>query len=343
MPRKKNPPSQPGALAAALVDWFRREGRDYPWRRTRDPYAVLVSEVMLQQTQIATVLERGYYARWMERFPDFPSLAAADETDVLKAWEGLGYYRRARNLHRLARVTVSELGGAFPRTVTEMLALPGIGRYTAGAVASFAFDQNEPLVDGNVARVLMRLHDDATPVDDTRGRKILWERASALVAATDEPRLLNSALMELGQTICKPGLPECARCPVRSLCAARDPASLPAKARRTAITEVTERVFFLERGGSILLEQERGSRRTGMWKLPALPDGVPLTPVLLRTTYGITRYKVTLWVHEAPATAPESGAHLRFFDPEALDQAAMPSPYRKALRAARELRAFALA
>lgn len=342
MPRKKASSSPPAALAAALVDWFQREGRDYPWRRTRDPYAVLVSEIMLQQTQISTVLERGNYTRWMERFPDFHALAAADEAEVLKAWEGLGYYRRARNLHRLARVVVAEHDGRFPSEVEEMLALPGIGRYTAGAVASFAFGQNAPLVDGNVARVLMRLHDDATPADSTAGQKILWERAAALVAATSEPRLLNSALMELGQTHCRAGVPECARCPVRAFCTARDPASLPVKQTRAATTEVTERVFFLERDGAVLLEQERGSRRTGLWKLPVLPGDAPPPPVLLRTTYAITRYKVTLWVHEPPAAAPDLDDHRRFFDSSALDRAAMASPYRRALAAAREIRAFAL-
>jgi A/G-specific adenine glycosylase len=344
MPRKKISSSPPAELAAVLVDWFRREGRDYPWRRTRDPYAVLVSEIMLQQTQITTVLERGYYIRWMERFPDFRSLAAADEDEVLKAWEGLGYYRRARNLHRLARVVVAQHAGCFPREIAEMLALPGIGRYTAGAVASFAFDQNAPLVDGNVARVLMRLHDDHTPADSTAGQAVLWERAAALIAATSEPRLFNSALMELGQTHCRAGVPECACCPVSSFCAAEDPASLPVKQTRAAITEVTERVFFLEKDGAVLLEQERGSRRTGMWKLPALPCDVLPPPVLVKTTYGITRYKVTLWVHQAPAEVPEAGEHRQFFDPAALDRAAMPSPYRKALASAREqLRAFALA
>ena len=187
------------AIAVALERWFTANARDYPWRRTHDPYAILVSEVMLQQTQIPTVLDRGYYSRWMERFPDFASLAAADETEVLSAWEGLGYYRRARNLQKLAKVVTTEHDGTFPRDVTAIRALPGIGPYTAGAIASFAFDEAEPIVDGNVARVLSRVFNDSTPIDSTAGQKALWSRAGSLVKTAGSPRVLNSALMELGQ------------------------------------------------------------------------------------------------------------------------------------------------
>lgn len=305
-----------------------------PWRRTQDPYAILVSEIMLQQTQITTVLERGFYARWMERFPTFPALAGAEETDVLKAWEGLGYYRRARNLHQLARVVMRDHGGVFPEDPAQIRALPGIGPYTAGAVASFAFGLNEPLVDGNVARVLSRLDNDATPVDSTPGTKRLWERATELVRATPDPRALNSALMELGQTCCRPAQPACTACPVRSHCRATDPAALPVKGARASITEVTERVAYLRTAEGVLLEQETGSRRTGLWKLPALPSALEKNPppVLLKTTYGITRYKVTLWVHELPSATQHAwpGNH-RFIALADLASTAMPSPYRKAL------------
>ena len=164
MPSKAAPPD-PTALAGGFVDWFKKHGRDYPWRRTRDAYAILVSEVMLQQTQIPTVLDRGYYARWLEQFPNWKTLAKADESSVLKAWEGLGYYRRARNLHKLAQVIVTEHGGSFPEDHATILDLPGVGPYTAGAVASFAFGQAQPNVDGSVARVLSRIFDDQTPND----------------------------------------------------------------------------------------------------------------------------------------------------------------------------------
>jgi len=325
---------EPRAIAAELVNWFAQHARDYPWRRTGDPYAILVSEVMLQQTQIVTVLERGFYARWMERFPDFRTLAGAREDEVLKAWEGLGYYRRARNLQRLAREVMDVHGGVFPREPAAILALPGVGPYTAGAVASFAFGLAEPIVDGNIARVLSRMHDDATPVDSTAGVKALWERSRALVKATDDPRALNSALMELGQTHCTPTRPACDLCPVRAYCRAKEPEALPVKQVRQEITPVTERVIFLRNEEGVLLEQETGKRRTGLWKLPALPaeheDAPP--PVLLRMQYGITRYKVTLWVHEPHEQSGNWPGTHRFISSDELESTPMPAPYRKALR-----------
>lgn len=328
------PASPPQAFAAALEQWFAQHRKDYPWRQTTDPYAILVAEVMLQQTQITTVLERGFYARWLARFPDFATLAAASEEDVLRTWEGLGYYRRARNLQKLAQVIVAQHGGHMPRDPAAILALPGIGPYTAGAVASFAFDLPEPIVDGNVARVLMRVFDDATPIDGTEGQKRLWQRATTLVQAARKPGDFNSALMELGQTLCRPTDTDCARCPVRAYCRATDPLHLPVKAKRTVITEVTERVFFHRTGDGILLEQETGNRRTGLWKLPALADEPAPLPhtVLHKATYGITRYKVTLWVHEVPATYAPSSAH-RFVTETELPALPMPAPYRKALNA----------
>lgn len=322
------------AITSSLVSWFRQNGRDYPWRRTRDPYAILVSEVMLQQTQITTVLGRGYYDRWLDRFPNLPTLAAASEADVLSAWEGLGYYRRARNLQKLAQIILQDHAGVFPNDPTTIRSLPGIGPYTAGALSSFAFGLNEPIVDGNVARVLARIDNDATPIDSTSGAKRLWDRARELVDNTDDPRAFNSALMELGQTLCKPTKPACTDCPIKAHCKASDPESLPIKSARTEITAVTERVLFIRQGDSVLLEQETGKRRTGLWKLPALPDSLFDNPpaVLLKSNYGITRYKVTLWVHDGAAFSnlnwPENH---RFITLSELKEHAMPSPYRKAL------------
>ena len=322
------------SIATALEAWFAAQGRDYPWRRTRDPYAILVSEVMLQQTQIATVLERGYYTRWLEQFPDVATLARASEEEVLRAWEGLGYYRRARNLQRLARILMEEHAGVFPEEPERIRALPGIGPYTAGAVASFAFGRAEPIVDGNVARVLARMHDDATPIDSTVGSARLWERARELVTVAADPRVLNSALMELGQTVCRNGAPLCSGCPVRAFCQASEPSALPVKQKQVKLTEVTERVFFLQDARGVLLQRETGGRRTGLWKLPALPEGQTLPPVLAKSRYGITRYRVTLWVHEAPpqveATLPED---CRWVGPEELGATPMASPYRRALNA----------
>ncbi len=327
------PAPAPAAIASALVAWFHNHGRDYPWRRTRDPYAILISEVMLQQTQIPTVLDRGYYARWLAQFPDFATLAAAGEEQVLKAWEGLGYYRRARNLHRLAKEVLATHGGVFPQDHASILALPGIGPYTAGAIASFAFGLPQPIVDGNVARVLSRVYNDPTPIDSSAGSKTQWQRAAALVHATDDPRALNSALMELGQTRCTPAKPACVLCPIRSQCQATEPESLPVKQSRQEITPVTERVIFLRTESGVLLEQETGKRRTGLWKLPALPlsheDNPP--PVLMRSNYGITRYKVTLWVHEPPVSHFAWPVSHRFIPFDQIDATPMPSPYRRAL------------
>jgi A/G-specific adenine glycosylase len=322
----------PTATAAALERWFREHGRIYPWRETRDPYAILVSEVMLQQTQIATVLDRGFYSRWMSRFPNIRILAEAREEEVLSAWQGLGYYRRARNLHRLAQVIMNDHEGRFPDTPSLIRSLPGIGPYTAGAVASFAFGLAEPIVDGNVARVLSRLWDDNTPIDSTAGSRKLWQRAEAIVQVSDDPRSLNSALMELGQVVCRPIKPACMLCPLQQECQSKAPERLPVKKTKTTLSEITERVFFDLNPQGVALEQEKGSRRTGLWKLPALAmeEGQALPPVLLKANYGITRYKVTLWVHEAPAKNLAK-TDLHRFQQEELKELPMPSPYRRAL------------
>lgn len=331
-PPVPSPPPSPALVTAALEAWFDAHGRDYPWRRTTDPYAILVSEMMLQQTQISTVLDRGYYARWMERFPHPGALAEAAEAEVLRLWEGLGYYRRARFLHQMAQTVTRELAGVFPTDLVGVRALPGVGDYTAGAVCSFAYDARVPLVDGNVARVLSRIWNDATPVDSKTGQTRLWSRAGALVEEARSPRVLNSALMELGQRLCRTGTPACQECPVRLHCHAEDPASLPVKTKQTVITDVTERVFFHQDKSGVILEQEAGSRRTGLWKLPALPEGMPHPPVLHRARYTITRYRVDLWVH-AGLVDSKPGPHQRRVPTTELPDLPMPSPYRRALNA----------
>ncbi len=323
------------AMAQALDAWFMTNGKDYPWRQTTDPYSILVSEMMLQQTQITTVLERGYYYRWMEKFPDVATLAAADVSEVLRTWEGLGYYRRARFLHEMAKVVHSEKQGQFPEDVEGLRKLPGVGEYTAGAVASFAYNLPAPLVDGNVARVLMRLYNDPTPIDSTAGKAALWNRATEWVTAARSARVHNSALMELGQTLCRTAEPVCLLCPVREWCGAEDPAALPVKDKKIAITEVTERVFFHRMGGQVLLEQEVGKRRTGLWKLPGLPEEAEPPAVLHQSRYTITRYRVQLWVHQGrPELIELSGKpQYRMVSEAEIPSLPMPSPYRKALTA----------
>lgn len=205
-------------LAAALLAWWDHDHADLPWRATADPYAIWVAEVMLQQTQIATVIP--YYERWMTRFPTVEALAAAPLEDVLKLWEGLGYYSRARNLHAAAQTVVAKHDGRLPRTVPELMKLKGIGRYTAGAIASIAFGAPAPVLDGNVIRVLSRLFDLEEDVTATATKRELWRLAEALLDA-ERPGAFNQALMELGQRVCVPAQPLCLLCPVSRYCLAR--------------------------------------------------------------------------------------------------------------------------
>ncbi len=287
----------PHGFRGALRAWFENGGKDYPWRRTQDAYAILVSEVMLQQTQIATVLGRGFYTRFMEQFPDTKSLAAAEDDELLKAWEGLGYYRRARMLREAARVVENDHAGVFPKDHGAVLNLPGVGRYTAGAVMSFAFDEAQPLVDGNVARVLSRLMDFPEEIDGGKAQKQLWAWAEELLDHA-HPRIYNSALMELGQTHCRTGQPDCLECPVAKFCRTREPAELPKKGKRVKVTEVDEHVVFAEKDGRVLLRRLEGGRRSGMWRLPERAvEEVGKWALLYRRKYGITRYRVTLHVH----------------------------------------------
>ena len=317
------------AFRDALVNWFDRWGKDYPWRRTRDPYAVLVSEVMLQQTQIATVLGKGYFTGFLRAFPDLEALAAAGDETLLKAWEGLGYYRRVRMLRETARAVIARHGGVFPMRLEELLALPGIGRYTAGAVRAFAFEEPCAVVDGNVARVLARLMDFQKPVDDAGGQRRLWEWAEAL-ADPARPRQYHSALMELGQTICRPGAPNCDECPVAKFCKAKDPLKLPVKRSPPAITEVTEHALWCrDRAGRLLLHCEDGRRRTGMWKLPTRDaEVVADLPVLTSLRYSITRYRVDLQVHDGARNQP-AGDGEQWVPVVELARLPMPSPFRK--------------
>ena len=258
---------------AELAAWFESFGKDYPWRRTTDPYAILVSEIMLQQTQIATVLGRDYFENWLRKFPDAETLAAASEDEILKAWEGLGYYRRARNLQRAAKAVVEEFRGDFPESYDEIRSLPGVGDYTAGAVTSFAYDQPAPMVDANVARVLARLFDFRDEVDSTAGKKQLAEWSAELVDP-DNARIFNSAIMELGQAVCSPKKPDCGTCPVAAFCLCQDPESLPRKKAGAKIEAVDEFALFVREGDRIWLCQETGSRRRRSLEAPANRGGL---------------------------------------------------------------------
>jgi A/G-specific adenine glycosylase len=318
---------------AVLGEWFSSEGKDFPWRRTRDPYAILVSEMMLQQTRVATVLGKGYFTRFLEKFPDIHALAAADDTSLLKAWEGLGYYRRARMLRDAATAVAANHGGIFPEDGSALLALPGIGPYTAAALLSFAFGKPSSLVDGNVSRVLSRLMDDDAPIDLPKTQKRHREWALALCDPED-PRRHHYAMMELGQTICRPGTPLCEACPVARFCKTSAPENLPVKKKRAAITEISEHAIWMrDDEGRILLHRESGSRRTGLWKLPLRTEQTcaPLK-LILRESYPITRYKVTLNIHEA---AGDGGHHAgqgdEWIEPDRLASLPMAAPFRRAV------------
>ncbi len=308
-----------------LRQWFRLHGRDFPWRRTRDPYAILVSEYMLQQTQVAAVIP--YFQRWLERFPDFAALARAEETDVLHAWAGLGYYARARHLHAAAKFVTTNFDGQLPDEVETIAQLPGVGRYTAGAVASFAFDRAEPIVEANIARVLARLTNLQIPIDTAAGRAHLWQTAGALLPRSGG-RLHNSALMELGALVCLPRRPLCAQCPVRRFCAATNPAELPRKKPRPRSVWLNEAHGFFLRRKCVLLEQS-AARWCGMWILPRL-GAAPRARPLLQLHFPFTHHRITLSVFAQPA------AHLpndrqRWFPLGALESLPVPSPHRRAL------------
>lgn len=257
-------------IARSLCAWFEASARDLPWRRTRDPYAIWLSEIMLQQTRVETVVP--YYERFLGRYPDAASLARAEVDEVLSMWSGLGYYRRARELHAAAREVVERFGGELPSEASELKKLPGIGAYTAGAISSIAFGRAEALVDGNVARVLSRIEGIEDDIRSVAGSKRLWATAMRLVPA-ENPGAFNESLMELGATICTPRDPACGACPVRWACeAARTgrQGSLPVVGARSAKVPVVKMVAAVVRHGSEVLFARRaeGGLFGGLWEPP---------------------------------------------------------------------------
>ena len=262
-------------IRRALVGWFARGHRDLPWRRTRDPYAVWVSEIMLQQTRVETVTP--YFERWLRRFPTVRALAEAPLDDVLAEWAGLGYYARARNLHAAARDVVATYEGRFPSTAAGLRALSGVGEYTAGAIASIAFGEAAPIVDGNVVRVLARVDALDGAADDAQLRKRVWQRAAELVRADggDAAGDFNQAMMELGATVCTPVSPGCSRCPLVAACRARaagDPTAYPAPKTKKAPRMVDAVAVLVERDGKLLLvRRPPAGLWGGLWEPPWRP------------------------------------------------------------------------
>ncbi len=260
---------QPRELARLILDWYDRYARRLPWRDQPEPYRVWVSEIMLQQTRVETV--RAYFERWMERFPSVQALAAASEQEVLQVWEGLGYYSRARNLHRAARQIVEDYGGQIPSERVELEKLPGIGRYTAGAIASIAFGKDEAALDGNIRRVLARVFNVTQPIQSTEGEKRLWslaERELPPGRAGD----FNQALMDLASSICIPHAPTCLLCPIQGCCEAfrlGKQAELPVRQQRAAVPHYTVTAAVIGRDGQVLIARRPPNGLLGgLWEFP---------------------------------------------------------------------------
>ena len=257
------------ALARKLISWFETNARDLPWRRRRTPYRVWLSEMMLQQTQVDTVIP--YFKRFTARFPGVRALADAPLGEVLKLWEGLGYYARARNLHWAAQVVSRELGGHFPKTVEGLMRLPGIGRYSAGAIASLAFGFDAPILDGNVARVLCRVFAIERDPRDSRTRGELWSLAESLLPKGHAAKF-NEGLMELGATVCTPRAPKCKVCPIAAMCEARRRGiqeRLPVRRARKATPHYDVTAAVIRKNGRVLIAQRPADGMLGgLWEFP---------------------------------------------------------------------------
>jgi A/G-specific adenine glycosylase len=326
-------PERGRALAGALVRWFRASNRDLPWRRTRDPYAIWVSEIMLQQTRVEAVVP--YYDRFVARFPTVHALADAPLDDVLHAWSGLGYYRRARQLHAAAALVVREHAGALPSEDDALRALPGIGRYTAGAIRSIAFGHAVPIVDGNVARVLSRLFALKGRPGEASWEKRLWTLAAQLVPVAD-PSAFNQGLMELGATVCLPRAPRCEACPLAKFCQAhklgKEEAFPPPKPR--ALVERVEQTAIVQRrvrDGAVLL-RKRGDdeQNAGMWEVPLGGRHVGDVIATIRHSILSKEYRIAVAVREVRSGPAPRGS--RWVLPEERDRLALTTITKKLLK-----------
>ncbi len=314
--------SQRQQLRRRLLAWYADHKRDLPWRQSRDPYRVWISEIMLQQTQVATV--RDYFERFIRTLPDVHSLAAADESEVLRLWEGLGYYRRARQLHATAKKVVAEYGGKFPGDPVELQNLPGIGRYTAGAIASIAFGCRAPILEANTIRLISRLIAFRSNPHSQVGQRLLWLVAEEILPQKRVAEF-NQALMELGSLVCTPNEPKCPACPLSTVCAAFAAGlqrEIPLAKPRTKYTDVREAAVIVRKNGSVLVRQcGKDERWAGMWDFPrfaveadgplfaqqeivakvASQTGIECAPSgLLKTMrHGVTRYRITLDCYQA--------------------------------------------
>ena len=269
-------------VASRLLEWYGREGRDLPWRRTRDPYRIWISEVILQQTRVAQGM--SYYHRFLELFPDVAALASAPEDLVLKCWQGLGYYSRARNLLAAARRIVETHGGVFPTAYADVRALPGVGDYTAAAICSIAYEEPCAALDGNVFRVLSRLYDLDTPIDTTSGRRTFAALADSLIDR-QRPGLYNQAIMDFGALCCLPAQPRCTECPLRDRClafAARTVDVRPVKQGRTAVEPRYFNYLHVECGDELVLRRRgAGDIWQGLYEFPLIETPEPVEYTVL--------------------------------------------------------------
>jgi A/G-specific adenine glycosylase len=331
-----NPESFREVFHRDLLRWYRRHHRQLPWRDTHDPYRIWVSEIMLQQTRVETVLP--YYARWLRAFPTVRALARAKSDRVLKLWEGLGYYSRARNLHRAAQTVVRDHGGKLPRTAETLRQLPGIGRYTAGAIASIAFGERTPLVDGNVARVFARIFAITDNVKAPRTLEALWQLAEELIPDRN-PGDFNQALMELGALLCTPANPQCEICPMRRVCIARTRGlidQLPNRGRPQAAERVVVNAALVRRNGSLLMQRrpERGLL-AGMWELPTLGHRrFRKGKQLLELCHTITNRRITLRIFACECASTlqnELPPELRWVSAAKMTRLSLPAAHRRAI------------
>lgn len=339
------PTSVPADLAARLLQWYENHGRELPWRQSRDPYAIWVAEVMLQQTRVETVIP--YYQRWMAEFPTVGALAAADQQTVLALWEGLGYYQRARNLHRAAGRVVSEFDGTLPQRQEDLRTLPGVGAYTSAAIAAIAFGEDTIALDGNLRRVLSRLDNVELEIRSPQAERTLRQRAQELLPS-GRAGAFNQALMDLGATLCTPQSPDCGRCPIQDHCQAYTLGLVeerPVRRPRGERPRVFRAIAIIERDGEVLLGRRLPDRLLGgMWEFPGFDFKDPhhLASKLVKAVqqnlgldcqdcssletidHGYTHYRVTAhpfrcrWV----AGTPNSDDHteLRWVRPTALPE-----------------------
>jgi A/G-specific adenine glycosylase len=333
----------PGRLARKVEIWFQRYQRPLPWRLSYDPYHVWVSEVMLQQTRMEVVLP--YFDRFITRFPTVSSLAAASEQEVLTFWSGLGYYRRARMLHQAAQAVIAT-GGALPADIDSLMHLPGIGRYTAGAIASIAWNRKTPIVDGNIARIVSRLFGIEEPVGSSRLMKEAWTVATRLVEACRNPRVFNQGLMELGALVCRPRDPLCSRCPLTSECNAKQTGReqrLPLSREVRPTYQMSVPLYLItDDRGRILMRRESGVLMQSMYHLPhgvtslftAAPLRAEVQEELGSFRHSITDRRVLFVVQRAGLNGQirDGGEEYEWIEPSALAGIPHPSYVAKALR-----------